>query len=178
MCDFKTEEINFTPFIFYSHISEVPHLFTATVFKFLLTAEHVYLEKCCVKFQISMETLGPLELTGCTCVDRFACCALQACEARWPLPCPSGTRPRMPVKWCFPPLCSWFSSLFGFVEAAPHRCCPASAYGRVSHELSCTWRKALLLLLELLKILSVYSAEFLTSFFPCFLQSGSRLWSR
>lgn len=48
---------------------------------------------------------------------------------QWPLPCPSGTLQHMLVRWCFPPLCSWSSSLYGFVGVVRLRCCPASAYG-------------------------------------------------
>lgn len=35
----------------------------------------------------------------------------------------------MLVRWCFPPPCSWSSSLYGFVGVVRLRCCPASAYG-------------------------------------------------
>lgn len=54
----------------------------------------------------------------------------QGCAVRWPSPCPSGTRPRTPARWCSPPIFLWFSSLFGFVVAAPLRCCPVSGYGK------------------------------------------------
>lgn len=53
---------------------------------------------------------------------------LQVCVAQWRLPFLSGTQQAMPVRWCFQPPSSSFSSPSGSVEAAPCPCCPSWAF--------------------------------------------------
>lgn len=61
----------------------------------------------------------------------FSCpTAHQVFVAPWLLPCQSGIRPHMHGRWCSPPRCWWFSSLFGSVVEAQLRCCPARISGQ------------------------------------------------